>query len=126
MKKVVVFLTMIFCVIFIYADTDGLVLQNSIESIAHQGSEENQLCMSQECELSLEEDELLDYEQHVCDAVIPPKVSSMQAFFTQIGCSLLINYIVLKERVKIYFLDIKNMLKEWFAFNKEPIAEKDK
>jgi hypothetical protein len=53
-------------------------------------------------------DEYEEYEQHVCDNAQQPAVSPTMAYLREIGCSLLIRYIVLKEQAGKYFTSVKN------------------
>src|SRR5579863_7535296 len=50
--------------------------------------------------LTQEENAVSEYEQHVCDNVKPPKPSSISAILTNIGCTILVQYIYFTEKAK--------------------------
>lgn len=55
-------------------------------------------------------DEYEEYEQHVCDNAQQPAVSPTMAYLREVGCSLLIRYLVLKEQAGKYFTSAKNSI----------------
>ena len=65
---------------------------------------------------TLEEEALLDYEQHVCDSIKPPKTSYITALLTNVGCTLLIQYITLKEKTKKYMYRLKQTLEKGYVY----------
>ena len=59
-------------------------------------------------------DVMLEYEACIVDNVKPPVVSKPVAFLTHLGCAALIRYIALQEKAKVYFVEIKQLLNNWF------------
>lgn len=64
-----------------------------------------------------ETDDLEEYEQHVCDNVVPAKISPMQAYLTSILGSILIRAIIMKEVANKYFAALKQMVSNWTGSN---------
>lgn len=66
-------------------------------------------------EYGYSEDQNIDeYDQHVCDDVQAPKISAAQALLTNIMAKLLIQYLTMKEMAHMYFQEIKDVLNGWF------------
>lgn len=55
-----------------------------------------------------------EYDQNITDNIIPPKVGAAEAMFKQALGALLIRYISLKETARIYFIEVKNVLAQWY------------
>jgi|GEM_PF-4808181 len=54
-----------------------------------------------------EEQEQQEYEQYVCDTVKPSKPTAVTAFFTNIGCTLLVHYIAFKMKIQRFITECK-------------------
>lgn len=50
-----------------------------------------------------DENEIADYEKHVCDVIVPQKESYAVATLKNIACTILIYYICSKEKFKTYY-----------------------
>jgi len=116
MKKILLLLITFLFTIAIQANKYSFLQKDSIAPTHGQSHEEYRSCNTQEYESSEELDAISEYETHVCDYAKPPKVSPIMAFLTQVGCSVLINYIVLKQHAHTYFIELKNILNKWFSF----------
>jgi len=72
----------------------------------------------------------LEYEQHVCDTAQSPKPSYMMAVLTNIGCTLFVHYIYLREKLEMCCERIKNRMNQWtnayFYHNKKKKNHLDK
>lgn len=60
-----------------------------------------------------EDNSLEEYEQYVCDQVTPPKMSAGMVLCSEIGGRMLIEFIVIREAVRRYFIAFKEMIKRW-------------
>ncbi|HLC06826.1 MAG TPA: hypothetical protein VJJ26_01435 [Candidatus Babeliales bacterium] len=55
-----------------------------------------------------------EYDQNVTDNVQPPTISPAKALLTEILGSLLVRYISMRETMRIYFQDLKQVLNKWY------------
>ena len=62
----------------------------------------------------IEDDNLQEYEQYVCDHIKPPKISAAMALLSEIGGRVLIEFIVLREALRRYYAALKVTLEKWF------------
>ena len=63
-----------------------------------------------------EDDNLQEYEKHVCDEVISPKISAKMALCTELGGFLLIKFITLREAMLRYFVKFKTVVNKLMKF----------
>lgn len=72
----------------------------------------------EEDQLSTQDENVVsEYEQHVCDNVKPPKPSSISAILTNIGCTILVQYIYLTEKAKVCLAALKQSIAKWLKVN---------
>ncbi len=62
-----------------------------------------------------DEENTLEYEQMICDAVKPSKPSTIVAFFTSIGCTMLVHYITFTEKAKVMLASLKHTVAKWLC-----------
>jgi len=55
-----------------------------------------------------------EYDQAISDNTNPPKISNTQALLAEVAGALLVKYISLREKARVYFQDIKNVLTQWY------------
>jgi hypothetical protein len=61
------------------------------------------------------ENDIAEYDQHICDEVKPPKISATEAWIKEMLGFVFIQYITLKEMTHAYCQDIKQTLQKWFS-----------
>lgn len=64
----------------------------------------------------MEEDseDLQEYDQHITNNVKPSKISQGEALLREMLGTLLVRYILLKEKASDYFQDFKNVVMDWY------------
>jgi hypothetical protein len=63
----------------------------------------------------VENNNLQEYEQHVCDNIKPPKISAAMALLSEVGGRILIECIVLREAVRRYYASLKATIERWLG-----------
>jgi len=105
MKNVVHSVMMVMCISFAaYANETNTVETDNENVITYT---ETKKPVSNEPVIYYDDNNEAEYEQYVCDNAKAPYVSSLRAFFTRIGCSLLVNYLVVQEKIKEYAYSCK-------------------
>jgi hypothetical protein len=61
------------------------------------------------------QDSIDEYDQHICDEVKPPKISSAEGLIKEMLGFMLIQYITIKDLTHAYCVEIKQTLEKWFA-----------
>lgn len=56
-----------------------------------------------------------EYDQHICDGVKPPKISSAEALIKDMFGFMLVQYITIKEFAHAYCREIKDALSKWLS-----------
>ena len=62
-----------------------------------------------------DQNDVAEYDQHICDEVKPPKISVTEAWIKEMLGYVLIQYIALKEVTQVYCQEIKQALQKWFS-----------
>jgi len=114
MKKTLLCLMSFLSLGIMYAHEDTSIKTDNFMVESYQAADEYQQ-FNDDQDLLLEEE--LEYEQHICDNVNPPKPSSIRVILTRIGCTLLIHYITLTEKAKVYLAALKNRLAKILCSN---------
>lgn len=89
---------------YIYVEID----ENQESSQENQTSVDNQTTVD-------DQGDVAEYDQHVCDEVKPPKISSAEALIKEMFGFVLIQYITIKEMTHAYCQEIKQTLQQWFS-----------
>jgi hypothetical protein len=63
----------------------------------------------------IQDDNLQEYEQHVCDNTKPPKISAAVAFLTEVGGRVLVELITLREALRRYLASLKVVINQWLG-----------
>jgi hypothetical protein len=111
MKKIIIFMvTVLGCTIDAYQDNS--LSQRKNEKDTSQFLEANSLAdtydHNEHYQSSLDE-----YDQHVCDSVMPPQPSEIRAFFERMMGSILIYCFTVKETASQYLQDLKKIVNSW-------------
>ena len=65
--------------------------------------------------MHVENNNLQEYEQHVCDNIKPPKISAAMALLSEVGGRVLIECIVLREAIRRYYAALKATIERWLG-----------
>jgi len=63
----------------------------------------------------VQDDNLQEYEQHVCDNTKPPKISAAVALLTEVGGRVLVELITLREALRRYLSALKVVINQWLG-----------
>src|SRR5579863_313319 len=113
MKKMIIVLTIAVLSSSSNASQDSRITQKEQREEHQKNGLVNVDCPVDEYGYS-ENNNIDEYDQHVCDDAQAPKISAAQAVLTNIMAKLLIQYLTVKEMAHIYFQEIKDVPNGWF------------
>jgi hypothetical protein len=111
-KKISTLLLVSLCTTVVYGNYNFELLKRENVTIvrdAHASPRSNQVACDDEYNA------FDDYEEHVCDHVQLPAISSLQAYLTEIVGSLYYQAVVVQHMASFYFAELKQLISKWLT-----------